>query len=90
MRVVWYFIQLNVCIWRIIRGFCAVCGGKVRLTFWLYATLPAANRAAGNVGEVLRGNERPQGATDLAKPNPGAARTGGGAYTVCYVPLVLL
>ena len=25
------------------------------------------------MGEVLRGNERPQGATDLAKPNPEAA-----------------
>ena len=36
--------------------------------------MPAANRAAGNVGEVLRGNERPQGATDLATPNPVAAQ----------------
>ena len=35
--------------------------------------MPAANRAAGNVGEVLRGNEGAQRPTDLAKPNPEAA-----------------
>jgi len=42
--------------------------------------LPAANRAAGNVGEVLRGNGVSH---DLAKLNPTAARQGGGAVTVC-------
>jgi len=38
--------------------------------------LPAANRAAGNVGEVLRGNEGAKRPTDLAKLNPvgGACR----------------
>ena len=33
-------------------------------------TLSDANKAEDNVGEVLRGNERPQGATDLAKTEP--------------------
>jgi len=42
-----------------------------------------ANQAHPNVGEVLRGNEGAQRPTDLAKPNPGAARMGGGAFTGC-------
>jgi len=53
----------------------------------MYTTFGRANRARPNVGEVLRGNERPQGATDLAKPHPVASQPGGGAYTVCYAKL---
>ena len=48
---------------------------------WLYTKLPTANRAVGNLGEVLRGNE-PK-ATDLAKPNPRRRRhVAAGAYTI--------
>jgi hypothetical protein len=40
---------------------------ELHITFWLYMTLPAANQAAGNVPEFLRGNERAKRLTDLAK-----------------------
>jgi len=38
-------------------------------------TLPAANRAGGNAGEVLRGNEGVKRLTDLTNLNPGGGAT---------------
>ena len=34
---------------------------------WLYMTWGEPNRGEPHVAEFLRGNEQPQGATDLAK-----------------------
>jgi hypothetical protein len=40
------------------------------------------------VVEFLRGNEGAKRPTDLAKTEPGAARMGGEAVTVCYAKCV--